>query len=107
MSAVASWDWPENWPNLFDQLMAGLGSGSPELVHGTMRVLVEFCQDVADTQMPQVAPVILPQLLSVISQPQVSDDTVCGSYGIISSSLRSTVLEHDAVLSIYSRYYLV
>ena len=37
--------------------MAGLGSGSPELVHGTMRVLVEFCQDVADTQMPQVAPV--------------------------------------------------
>ena len=34
-------------------------------------MLAEFCQDVSDTQMPQVAPVILPQLLKVIVQPEV------------------------------------
>ena len=34
-------------------------------------LLTEFCQDVSDTQMPQVAPVILPQLLKVIVQPEV------------------------------------
>ena len=31
----------------------------------------EFCRDVSDTQMPYVAPVILPQLLKVLLQPQV------------------------------------
>lgn len=52
--------------------MVGLGTGSPDLVHGTMRVLAEFCHEVSDTQIPQVAPVILPQLLRVIGTPQVS-----------------------------------
>ena len=51
--------------------MAGLGSGSPELVHGTMRVLTEFSLEITDTQIPLVAPVILPQLLRVIAEPQV------------------------------------
>ena len=71
ISAIAYTDWPENWPDLFDQLMAGLGSGSPELVHGTMRVLTEFSLEITDTQIPLVAPVILPQLLRVIAEPQV------------------------------------
>ena len=39
ISAIARWDWPENWPDLFDQLIPALGSGEPNLVHGTMRVL--------------------------------------------------------------------
>lgn len=52
--------------------MIGLGTGSPDLVHGTMRVLTEFCQEVTDTQIPHVTPVILPQLLRVIGSPQVS-----------------------------------
>lgn len=71
ISAIAYTDWPENWPDLFDQLMAGLGSGSPELVHGTMRVLTEFSLEITDTQIPLVAPVILPQLLRVIAEPQL------------------------------------
>ena len=32
---------------------------------------VEFCQEVTDQQMPHVAPIIFPQLLQVIAQPQV------------------------------------
>ena len=51
--------------------MTGLASGSPELVHGTMRVLTEFCHEVTDSHIPHVAPVILPQLLRVIAEPQV------------------------------------
>ena len=39
MSAIARWDWPEQWPDLFDQLVLALGSGEPPLVHGAMRVL--------------------------------------------------------------------
>ena len=43
ISAIAHWDWPENWPDLFDQLIPALGSGEPNLVHGTMRVLSGMC----------------------------------------------------------------
>ena len=91
ISAIARWDWPDEWPDLFNQLVQAVASGNPYLVHGAMRVLtgqllipsllcyyycIEFCQEVTDQQMPHVAPVIFPQLLQVITQPQVSCDVV-------------------------------
>ena len=39
ISAIATWDWPDAWPDLFRTLMQALGSGNPDLVHGAMRVL--------------------------------------------------------------------
>jgi len=39
VSAIAHWDWPEAWPELFDVLMEALASGSPDAIHGAMRVL--------------------------------------------------------------------
>ncbi|XP_059148600.1 importin-9-like [Physella acuta] len=65
ISAIAHWDWPEVWPDLFPLLMQALISGQPNTVHGAMRVLSEFCQDVTDTQMSHVAPIILPELYKV------------------------------------------
>ena len=70
--------------------MQAVASGNRCVVHGAMRVLtgsedvmmitgyldyatvtIEFCQEVTDQQMPHVAPIIFPQLLQVITQPQV------------------------------------
>lgn len=39
IAAIAHWDWPEDWPELFDQLMLALNSPNSNLVHGSMRVL--------------------------------------------------------------------
>ena len=39
VSAIAHWDWPEAWPELFNVLMDALASGSPDAIHGAMRVL--------------------------------------------------------------------
>lgn len=39
VSAIAHWDWPEAWPQLFNQLMEMLVSGDVNAVHGAMRVL--------------------------------------------------------------------
>ena len=39
ISAIAHWDWPESWPELFQILMEALTSGQPSSVHGAMRVL--------------------------------------------------------------------
>ncbi len=39
ISAIAHWDWPENWSDLFNQLAQYLESGEAHVVHGTLRVL--------------------------------------------------------------------
>ena len=39
MSAIAHWDWPDGWPDLFNILMNALTSGDANAVHGAMRVL--------------------------------------------------------------------
>ncbi|XP_064632245.1 importin-9-like [Lineus longissimus] len=65
VSAIAHWDWPEEWPDLLKILMESLTNGDVNAVHGAMRVLSEFCREVTDTQMPQVAPVILPEMFKI------------------------------------------
>ncbi|KAK2163574.1 hypothetical protein LSH36_77g04009 [Paralvinella palmiformis] len=71
VSAIAHWDWPEAWPELFHILMEALTSGNQDAVHGAMRVLTEFCREVTDTQMPRVAPVILPEMYKIFTQDEV------------------------------------
>uniref|UniRef100_A0AAY4EW79 Importin N-terminal domain-containing protein n=1 Tax=Denticeps clupeoides TaxID=299321 RepID=A0AAY4EW79_9TELE len=71
VSAIAHWDWPEAWPQLFTLLMDMLVSGDVNAVHGAMRVLTEFTREVTDTQMPLVAPVILPEMYKIFTMAEV------------------------------------
>ncbi|XP_020791495.1 importin-9 [Boleophthalmus pectinirostris] len=71
VSAIAHWDWPEAWPQLFTLLMDMLISGNVNTVHGAMRVLTEFTREVTDTQMPLVAPVILPEMYKIFTMAEV------------------------------------
>ncbi|XP_074644656.1 importin-9-like [Tubulanus polymorphus] len=70
ISAIAHWDWPEEWPELFTILMNALTQGNPNAVHGAMRVLTEFSTEITDTQMPQVAPVILPEMYKIFANSE-------------------------------------
>ncbi|XP_071190970.1 importin-9-like isoform X2 [Salvelinus alpinus] len=71
VSAIAHWDWPEAWPRLFTLLMDMLVSGDVSAVHGAMRVLTEFTREVTDTQMPLVAPVILPEMYKIFTMMEI------------------------------------
>ncbi|XP_072419609.1 importin-9 [Chiloscyllium punctatum] len=71
ISAIAYWDWPEAWPELFRLLMEMLISGDVNAVHGAMRVLTEFTREVTDTQMPLVAPVILPEMYKIFTMAEI------------------------------------
>uniref|UniRef100_A0A4W5P135 Importin 9 n=1 Tax=Hucho hucho TaxID=62062 RepID=A0A4W5P135_9TELE len=71
VSAIAHWDWPEAWPQLFTLLMDMLVSGDVSAVHGAMRVLTEFTREVTDTQMPLVAPVILPEMYKIFTMMEI------------------------------------
>ena len=47
ISSIGHWDWPEEWPELFDLLMAALESKNEFAVHGAVRVLKEFSRDLS------------------------------------------------------------
>lgn len=68
ISTIAGWDWPEEWPGLFECLMQALTDGDANCVHGTMRVLTEFVRDITDVHMVKVAPVLLPHMLRIFTQ---------------------------------------
>ena len=58
ISAIAHWDWPEEWPELFDILVAALKPGHPQSefsVQGAVRVLKEFSRDLPDSQIENVS----------------------------------------------------
>ncbi|XP_008544130.1 importin-9 [Microplitis demolitor] len=66
IAAIAHWDWPENWPGLFDILVNCLSGGQSEYaVHGAMRVLSEFTRDLSDDNLPNVGPIILQEMYRI------------------------------------------
>jgi len=68
VSKVAHNDWPEDWPNLFNVLLDLIKSSNPNDVHGAMRVLTELISnDITVEQFPQIAPVLCPQLLAILT----------------------------------------
>ena len=54
ISAIAHWDWPEEWPELFDVLLEALHSQNEFAVQGSVRVLKEFTRDLPDSQITEV-----------------------------------------------------
>ncbi|CAG8449022.1 6245_t:CDS:10 [Ambispora gerdemannii] len=67
VSRIAQNDWPDAWPNLIILLISLLKTGSPNHVHGAMRVLTEFVdQEVTENQFSQIAPILFPELFRIL-----------------------------------------
>lgn len=56
LSAIAHWDWPDHWPQLFDLLMAALKDEDEFAVQGAVRVLKELSRDLTDNQVTHNIP---------------------------------------------------
>lgn len=70
-SAVARFDWPEDWSDLLGSLVQMLQSGSPDAVHGAMRVVTEFVKnDISEDQLVPVVRDLVPALLTILGNPQ-------------------------------------
>jgi importin-9 len=80
IAAIAHWDWPEAWPDLFNILIKALdGNGiasngsatsRSNAIHGALETLTDIVQEVTDIQMPQIAPSIFPQMYKIFIDPQ-------------------------------------
>jgi len=90
ISRIASYDWPDNWPELFTLLMEALHSMNANVIHGAMRVFTEFAGEVSDLQIPHIAPIILPEMLKIFTHPEI--------YGIRTSSRAASIFSTIAGL---------
>lgn len=68
IAAIASVDYPEQWPNLVDLLIAAINSdNNPILVQGGLRCLVLFAEEITDQQLKHVIPHLFPALLRALA----------------------------------------
>lgn len=70
IAAIAHWDWPDAWPQLFDILMEAMKADDEFAVQGAVRVLKELSRDLSDSQVPTIAPVILPDIYRIFCESQ-------------------------------------
>jgi len=70
LASIASWDWPDQWPQLFDILMQAIKGTDEFAVQGAVRVLKELSRDLTDSQIPSVAPVILPDIYRIFCESE-------------------------------------
>lgn len=69
ISNIASYDWPNDWQELFGIIVKCL-SGNENSVHGAMKVLVEFTLDL-DKQIVNVGPMILSEVYRIFEAQNV------------------------------------
>ncbi|KIR36656.1 hypothetical protein I352_01614 [Cryptococcus deuterogattii MMRL2647] len=71
LSAIAKYDWPDDYPDLLPQLVNLLTSGSPDSVHGGMRVISDFVRnELSEDQLLPVVQDLLPAVLNILGNPE-------------------------------------
>lgn len=92
ISNIASYDWPNDWQELFDIIVKCL-SGNENSVHGAMKVLVEFTLDL-DKQIVNVGPMILSEVYRIF-EAQTIYSVATRSYAVeILNSLLKSINTH-------------
>ncbi|KAH6916745.1 armadillo-type protein [Coprinopsis sp. MPI-PUGE-AT-0042] len=76
LSSIANCDWPDEYPDLLQNLISLLSAGSPDSVHGAMQVFTEFIHsDLTEDQILPVLRQLLPVLLTILGSTEHSAPT--------------------------------
>ncbi|XP_065573527.1 importin-9-like isoform X2 [Artemia franciscana] len=70
LANVVKWDWPHDCPDLLDILLKYIRTENPDLVDGSMRVLLELAGVISDMQIPILGPIILQEVYKVFTDVQ-------------------------------------
>jgi hypothetical protein len=105
VSKIAHTDWPEQWPDLFDHLMALISTQELHKVHGALQVLSEFVRDdLSDNQFPHIAPVLIPVLLSIFNSNSCTAEIRAKSVSIIRNFIEMINMVRDEYPEALSSY---
>ncbi|CAN7077863.1 unnamed protein product [Brassica oleracea var. botrytis] len=79
ISSIATYDWPEEWPELLPFLLKLISDqNNINGVHGALRCLALLSGDLDDKDVPTLVPVLFPCLHAVVSSPQSYDKYMRG-----------------------------
>uniref|UniRef100_A0A7N0ULB8 Importin N-terminal domain-containing protein n=1 Tax=Kalanchoe fedtschenkoi TaxID=63787 RepID=A0A7N0ULB8_KALFE len=77
VGSIASYDWPEEWPDLLPFLLKLVSDQSNENgVHGALRCLAILSADMDDSMVPKLIPALFPSLHRIVSSPQLYETSV-------------------------------
>jgi len=72
LSSIGNCDWPDEYPELLNSLIALISSSSSDSVHGAMQVFTEFIKsDLTEDQILPVLRQLLPVLLTILGSIEV------------------------------------
>ncbi|MQL84216.1 hypothetical protein Taro_016714 [Colocasia esculenta] len=70
MASIAHYDWPDDWPDLLPFLLKLISDESNiGGVRGALRCLALLSDDLDDTVVPKLVPILFPQLHRIVSSP--------------------------------------
>ena len=68
IATVATWDWPQQWPQLTTQLVGAIRERrSEDSVVGALRCLAMILGDMDEAQVPEILPALLPELAAIVA----------------------------------------
>ncbi|KAK6134049.1 hypothetical protein DH2020_032194 [Rehmannia glutinosa] len=77
VSAIAQYDWPDDWPELVPFLLNLINDQTKlNAVHGALRCLSLLSSDMDDKMVPNLVPVLFPCLHTIVSSPQIYDKSL-------------------------------
>ena len=68
IATIATWDWPQQWPQLTAQLVGAICERTSEdSVAGALRCLAMILGDMEETQVEETVPALLPELCAIVA----------------------------------------
>ena len=72
LSTIAECDWPDEYPELLNNLVQLLSSGSPNAIHGAMQMFTDFVKsELTEDQLLPTLRQLLPILLNILGDQEV------------------------------------
>eukprot|EP00485_Elphidium_margaritaceum_P008315 CAMPEP_0202689272 /NCGR_PEP_ID=MMETSP1385-20130828/4570_1 /ASSEMBLY_ACC=CAM_ASM_000861 /TAXON_ID=933848 /ORGANISM="Elphidium margaritaceum" /LENGTH=1069 /DNA_ID=CAMNT_0049344383 /DNA_START=42 /DNA_END=3251 /DNA_ORIENTATION=+ len=77
ISYLAEYDYPEKWPNLLDIILSSINTACTQrnmlLLCGSITTLKQFIEHISHLQLPQIMPVLIPLIYSILSEQSIQN----------------------------------
>ena len=96
VAEIAGFDWPDQWPTLFDQINAYIHSGQENYVRGAIKCLSLFSDFLDEKTLPFIGPMLFPTLGKILTERQTFDTKLRMQAGkIVHSAVDEFLMKKD------------
>ncbi|GJE89716.1 ARM repeat-containing protein [Phanerochaete sordida] len=97
LSAIAECDWPDEYPELLENLIQLLSSGSSDAIHGSMQMFTDFVKsELTEDQLLPVLRRLLPILLNILGDQNHSPLTRSRTISVFRQCVESLYMVKEA-----------